>query len=194
MSRNLMMGTAIAGVLCAAAIGFAVAADNPHQTASVKFDPTVGHKHMCMEGYAREVGHMAYLETVLSLNGAQKPLFDSWKDTVLTSAKSHESACLSHTMNFDGGMPGIVERQARMQEMLQSRLADLTAQQPSLKALYASLTAEQKRSLDHMGEEGGGRGWHHHGRRGFGGGSYGHGGPDSMRPSGPDAGGSDQAD
>jgi hypothetical protein len=67
----------------------------------------------------------------------------------------------------------VIERQARMQDMLQNRLADLTAEQPSLKTLYDSLSPEQKQVFDH-GDRMGGRGpqghggWHNRGPHGAG--------------------------
>jgi len=58
----------------------------------------------------------------------------------------------------------VIERQARMQQRLQSRLADLTAEQPSLKALYDSLSPEQKQVFDRGDHtEPGGHGPHGHG-------------------------------
>jgi len=91
---------------------------------------------------------------------------------VLGSAKSRESACLARQPHM-GDMHGhnVIERQARMQDTLQHRLADLTAEQPSLKALYDSLSPEQRQVFDRGDRMGGPRGhggWHNHGPHGAG--------------------------
>ena len=43
---------------------------------------------MCQTMYAHKVGEMAFLETKLSLTGAQAPLFARWKDISLQVAKT----------------------------------------------------------------------------------------------------------
>lgn len=145
--HKILLSACVSGAMFAGcAASYALAADHPHEMAG-KMDVADWHKQMCADRYARSVGRVAYIEAKLSLNDSQRPLFDSWKHTVLGSAKSHESTCLARQPHRGEGH-SILERQARMQEMLQSRLADLTAEQPSLKALYDSLSPEQKQVLD----------------------------------------------
>ena len=168
--RKILLSACVSGAMFAGgAASHALAADRPHEMAG-KMDMAGWHKQMCTDRYAHNVGRVAYIEAKLSLNDTQRPLFDGWKQTVLGSAKSRESACLARQPHM-GGMHGhsILERQARMQEMLRNRLADLTAEQPSLKALYDSLSPEQRRVFDHGnrmdGPQGHG-GWHNHGPHG----------------------------
>ena len=176
--RKVLIGSSVSAILFAAgAITHVLAAEDPHdgkRPVAMNVDPAQWHKQMCTDHFARDVGRMAYIETKLSLNDSQRPLFDSWKQTVLGSAKTHEGDCLSHQARMDGEMHGhnIIERESRMQTMLQTRLAELNAEMPSLKALYDSLTPEQKIVFDHGGPMG-----HHegHGMRGHGG-WHGHGG------------------
>ncbi|HUO98584.1 MAG TPA: Spy/CpxP family protein refolding chaperone [Rhizomicrobium sp.] len=98
---------------------------------------------MCQDRYARAVGHVAELETRLDLTAKQKPLFDRWKETVLSSVKDRVADC----QNFK--MPeqpvSIVEMAKMHQKMLEAHLAILKAQMPALEALNASLSDEQQK-------------------------------------------------
>jgi hypothetical protein len=173
--RKILIGTCISGALMATGAAYAAGADGPHHRHMAgNFDPVAWHKQMCTDRYARNAGRIAYIEAKLSLTGTQRPLFDGWKQAVLGSAKSRESECLARQPKM-GERHGhnVIERQARMQQRLQHRLADLTAEQPSLKTLYDSLSPEQKQVFDRRGgmrHGGHGRhghgGWHKHGPQG----------------------------
>jgi len=174
-ARKFLLRACASGALTVGGLfGHSFAADAPRDTMPVKFDAASFHKQFCADHYARHVGRMAYLEAKLSLNETQRPLFESWKESVLSSARAHESTCLAHQPDFmHRHAHGFLERQAHMKERLQTRLADITAQEPSLKALYDSLTPDQKQVFDQAGMEGHmGRGrmgppaWHDHGPHG----------------------------
>lgn len=171
--RKILLSACVSGALFGTgAISHALAADHPRGDMAGKMDFAEMHKQMCTDRYAHNAGRVAYIEAKLSLTDSQRPLFDGWKQTVLGSAKSRETECLARQPHMDGGQ-SILDRQARMQDMLQHRLADLTAEQPSLKALYDSLSPEQKQVFDHgnrMGPGGphGHGGWHDHSPRGAG--------------------------
>jgi hypothetical protein len=161
--RKILLSACVSGAVFAGGIASqALAADHPDEMAH-KMDVADWHKQMCTDHFARDVGRVAYIEAKLSLTDSQRPLFDGWKQTVLGSAKSREASCLARQARMDGPHDhSILERQAREEDMLQHRLADLTAEQPSLKALYDSLSPEQKQVLDH-GDHMGARGPHGHG-------------------------------
>jgi hypothetical protein len=137
-----------------------------------KADMASWHQQMCSDRYARHVGQIAYLEAKLSLSDPQRPLFASWKDSVLASAKSHESECLA--MQHDFAHPSsILDREAHLRDMLQHTLAELDAQRPAMTALYQSLTPGQKHIVDSIERgrfgmhgpgmgRGGPGGWRHH--------------------------------
>jgi hypothetical protein len=173
--RKTFIGAGIAGALLASgAVAYAAGANGPHRHMAGNSDPVAWHKQMCTDRYARSVGRVAYIGTKLSLTDTQRPLFDGWKKAVLDSAKTRESECLARQPKM-GGRHGhtVLERQARMQQRLQQRLSDLTAEQPSLKALYDSLSPEQKQVFDRSGRMGHGGhgphghgGWHKHGPHG----------------------------
>ena len=165
--RNTLIGACIGGALLAAgATAYAADADGAHRHHMAgNFDPVAWHKQMCTDHYARNVGRVAYIEAKLSLTDSQRSLFDGWKQTVLGSAKSREDDCLARQPQMgERHDHSVVERQARMEQRLQHRLADLTAEQPSLKALYDSLSPEQRQVFDRPGPMGhGGHGPHGHG-------------------------------
>lgn len=173
--RKIFLSACMSGAIFAGgAASHALAADHPREMAG-KMDMADWHKQMCTDRYAHNVGRVAYIEAKLSLNDTQRPLFDGWKQTVLGSAKARESSCLARQPHMGEHGHSVLERQARMQDRLQHRLADLTAEQPSLKALYDSLSPEQKQVFDRgdrMGTGGHGPqghgGWHDRSPHGMG--------------------------
>jgi hypothetical protein len=165
VSRSLLLqATAAVAISFISAIAQAAPAGDKHDGDHPHPDFAAWHQQMCTDQYAHRVGDMAYLETKLSLNDSQHALFAQWKDTVLSRAKDHEGKCLSRTAR-DGERPSLIDRESRMHDMLQARLAELDAEQPSMTSLYNSLSGDQKHVFDmmgmqrHSGEHGG---WHHH--------------------------------
>ena len=109
-------------------------------------DMSKHHADMCSNMYAGAVGRMAALEVKLNLTAAQKPLFERWKNAVLSSIKAHEGACTNAKMpDRDASVVDMAKRQLKMME---THLADLRAQMPALEALVGSLNAEQNKVLD----------------------------------------------
>lgn len=172
-SRQIFVQAAAAAVICAASAIAQASPANTNEPMPSKTDMASWHQQMCSDQYARHVGQVAYLEAKLSLSDAQRPLFASWKDSVLSSAKANESECLAMHHDF-AHPPSVLDREAHLRDMLQHRLAELDAQRPAMTALYQSLTPDQKRIVDSMGRgrfgmhrpgmgHGGPDGWHHHG-------------------------------
>jgi hypothetical protein len=170
-SRQILVQAAAAAVICAASAIAQASPANTTEPVHGKMDMAAWHQERCSDRYARHVGEVAYLEAKLSLTDAQRPLFASWKDAVLSSAKSNADACAAMHPDFSHP-PSILDREARMHDMLQKRLAELDAQRPAMTALYQALTLDQKRVFDGIGHGGrgmhrgpggeGGGGWHHH--------------------------------
>jgi hypothetical protein len=151
--RKMLLSACASGVLFAVgAITHVLAADRPQ--GDMAGDRAAWHQQMCNDRFAQNAGRVAYIEARLSLTDSQRPLFDSWKQTVMGSAKARESECMAHQPQGGPHDHSILARQARMQEMLQHRLSDLTAEQPSLKSLYDSLSPQQKQVFDRGGPEG----------------------------------------
>jgi hypothetical protein len=116
------------------------------------------HAQRCSDFYARAVGRLAYVETKLALTDAQKPLFEDWKHVKLESAKAHADEC--GTMMPRDMDASIIDRMKMHEKMMKAMLADLQAEIPSLEALVASLSDEQKHVFDRTHEMFGGRGMH----------------------------------
>jgi LTXXQ motif family protein len=121
------------------------------------------HAQHCKDRYAREAGKLAYLEAALSITDSQRGAFDQWRDAMLTNAKSHSDQCLAHTPG-DHHMADALERSAGEQKRLEARLASLQSERPVLEAFYQTLTPDQKKLFDRMGDHRhGDHGEHHEG-------------------------------
>jgi len=110
------------------------------------WDPADMQKHlaqMCQDRYAKAVGHLAELETKLNLAGKQKPLFDRWKDSILSAAKARVADCQAFKM--PDREASIVDHVKMHEKMLQARLDIIKAQMPALEALNASLNEDQQK-------------------------------------------------
>jgi hypothetical protein len=112
----------------------------------------------CQDIYAHKVGELAFLEAKLSLTPAQEPLFANWKQVSLDAAKRHAADCATRETREPGQHRDLIARLDRQEIRLKRRLADITAERPSLSALYAALNPTQKEELDHAAMRGmGGR-------------------------------------
>jgi hypothetical protein len=123
-----------------------------------KEDMAEHHAQMCSDFYAHAVGGMAYLETKLALTDKQKPLFDRWKHVKLESVKANADECTGMKMPMMDA--SIIDRLKLHEKMLKAKLADLQAEMPSLEALVASLSDEQKHALERTHDMFGGHGMH----------------------------------
>src|SRR6185312_1104886 len=105
-------------------------------------------EQLCHDLYAGKAGELAFLEAKLSLDAKQTPLFERWKQTSLTIARQHESECAGRpplrALAQRGNRPSVVDRLAREEDMLKTRLADIQSERPALTALYNALTPQQK--------------------------------------------------
>lgn len=168
--RKILLNACVSGALFAMG-SHALAADGSRGDMPRTFDRVAMHKQMCTDRFAHNAGRIAYIEAKLSLTDNQRPVFETWKQAVLSSAKAQQDKCLARQDHM--GQHNILERQARMMQRLQSRMADMTAERPSLEALYNALSPEQKQVFDlgnrmgpggHRPQEHGG--WHDHGPHG----------------------------
>lgn len=111
------------------------------------FDKAGMHKHfveMCQDAYPKAVGKLAYLEAKLQLSDAQKPLFDRWRDAMLSVVKARTAKC-GEMKHPTGGDP--VAHLKAQEERLKTRLAAIEAQLPAFEAFAASLSDAQKHVL-----------------------------------------------
>ena len=104
-------------------------------------------KDRCEDGYARQAGRVAYLETRLGLTSAQQPLFVAFKSVRLDIAKRHADECAVRAADQSSQDASPVDRMSRMEEMLKKRIADLDQERPVFTALYNALTPDQRKAL-----------------------------------------------
>jgi hypothetical protein len=154
----------IAGI-AALVLGAGVALADPDTA-----DHAAMHRHWrqiaCTEHFARLSARLAYLEVKLDLTAEQRPLWDKWRAAAADGAGKVRQACLDSVPATDA-KPTIVDRLAHLQARLSTAAAALQTAQPSLAALYQSLTPEQREQFEHvlrMGRHHGHHGgWGHHG-------------------------------
>jgi hypothetical protein len=118
-------------------------------------------KEMCVERVARRAGNRAYLKERLDLKPEQLPLWDNFQKAADAAGAKDKARCASLPTDTNTA-PSFMDRFSRREEMTKGRLESLEAVKPSLQALYASLTPEQKAIVDRpmMGRGG----FHHHNR------------------------------
>lgn len=125
--------------------------------------PAFNPKEMCVEQVARRIGNRAYLKARLDLTAQQLPLWTAFEKAADEASAKDKARCAALPAEAKTP-PTYPERMALREEMMKARLAALEATKPSLQALYAALTLEQKAIFDKpmrgMGGMGGG---HHHG-------------------------------
>ncbi len=110
-------------------------------------------EQFCQDLYARKAGELAFLEAKLSLNAKQAPLFARWKQTGLDIAKRRQGDCATAARGpgARGQRLSIIDRQAREEDRLKKRLADIQTERPALIALYDALTPAQKEAFGRGG-------------------------------------------
>jgi len=157
---SIMVAGFAALALCAS-VAVAVAAPDEPAGADRPGAHEQWRRHACIEPFARLNGRLGYLEVKLSLTGAQRPLWDTWRAAVADGAGKVQAVCLKGAAAPDAH-PTIVERLAHVQEKLATEAAGLQGAQPSLAALYQALTPEQRELFEHGLKMGHGRHHHHH--------------------------------
>ena len=150
---------AMAGLALATSAAFAEAPAAPATPAAPgpmmqmrHFDQADMAKHMaemCKNHYAVAVGKLAELEAMLELTAKQKPLFDRWRDAVLTAAKARVDECA--TIKLPDHDMSVVDFAKMHQKKLEAQLSILKAQMPALEALNAALTPEQQKTFKRTG-------------------------------------------
>jgi hypothetical protein len=127
--------------------------------------PAFNPKEMCVEHVARRIGNRAYLKARLDLTAQQLPLWNSFEKAADEASAKDKARCAALPTEMKTA-PTYPERMNMREEMMKARIASLEATKPSLQALYASLTPEQKAIFDKpmRGMRGMGGHHRHHGR------------------------------
>ena len=115
-------------------------------------------KAMCEEHIARRIGNRAYLKSRLDLKPEQLSAWNTFEKAADEASSKEKAKCASLPTEMKTP-PNFADRFNRREEMMKTRLESLETVKPSLMALYAMLTPEQKAILDRPM-----MGGHHRGR------------------------------
>jgi hypothetical protein len=115
-------------------------------------------KAMCEEHIARRIGNRAYLKSRLDLKPEQVTAWNTFEKAADEASVKEKAKCASLPTEMKTP-PSFADRFTRREERMKTRLESLEAVKPSLMALYAMLTPEQKAILDRPM-----MGGHHRGR------------------------------
>ncbi len=119
-------------------------------------------RNMCQEKTARRIGNRAYLKARLELKPEQMVAWNAFEKAADAASAKDMARCLTLPTEIKTP-PNFAERFSRREEFVKARAATLESVKPSLLALYAALTPEQKAIMD--GPMRGGRFGHgRHGR------------------------------
>jgi LTXXQ motif family protein len=100
----------------------------------------------CVERLAWRAAVRAYTEAKLNLTAEQHPLWEKVQNAAQTEEQKERQLCASLKPSSDSTL---LERLARQQQFLSTRLEGLQAATPSVQAFYQALTPEQRTILDH---------------------------------------------
>ena len=109
--------------------------------------PAFSPKDMCTEQVARRIGNRAYLKARLDLKPEQMTLWTNFERAADEASAKDKAHCATLPAEIKTP-PTYMERLTMREEMMKARLAALEAVKPSLQALYAALTPEQKAIFD----------------------------------------------
>jgi len=120
--------------------------------------PAFSPKRFCEVRVARRIGQRAYLKARLDLKPEQMAAWDAFQKAADEASAKEKAKCASLPTEMKTP-PNFADRFNRREERMKTRLESLEAVKPSLMALYAMLTPEQKAILDRPM-----MGGHHRGR------------------------------
>jgi LTXXQ motif family protein len=104
-------------------------------------------KAMCEEHIARRIGNRAYLKSRLDLKPEQLSAWNTFEKAADEASSKEKAKCASLPTEMKTP-PNFADRFNQREERMKTRLESLEAVKPSLMALYAALTPEQRAILD----------------------------------------------
>jgi hypothetical protein len=109
--------------------------------------PAFSPRALCQDEVARRVGFRAYLKTKLDLKPEQMAAWSAFEKTAdeVTAKQTARCAMMPTEVKTP---PSFSDRLNMREEALKARLDSMEAVKPSMLALYATLTPEQKVVLD----------------------------------------------
>jgi len=109
--------------------------------------PAVSPQKMCVEQVARKIGARAYLKAMLDLKPEQMQAWNAFEKAADEASAKDKARCASLPTEMKD-RPNFADRYTQREEMMKARLDSIEAVKPSLLALYASLTPDQKQLMD----------------------------------------------
>ena len=122
--------------------------------------PPFSPQKMCVEHLARRIGNRAYLKARLDLKPEQMNAWNAFEKAADEASVKEKAYCASLPVEIKPPS-NFADRFSLQADRMKARAATLEAVKPSLLALYAALTPEQKELLDRPMM--GGRGMHRRG-------------------------------
>jgi hypothetical protein len=115
----------------------------PAGTAGHTFSPQA----MCQDRVARRIGNRAYLKARLDLKPEQMAAWNAFEKASDEAGAQSKARCATLPTEMKE-RPNYVDRLSMMEEAMKARVASIEAVKPTLVALYAVLSPEQKAVLD----------------------------------------------
>ena len=117
---------------------------------------------MCQDMVARRIGDRAYIKARLELKPEQMAAWNAFEKAADEASAKSMARCQTLPTEMKE-RPTYLERLTMQEDMMKARIATIEAVKPSLTALVAVLTPEQKALLDRPHA-----GFGHHGHKGMG--------------------------
>ncbi len=108
---------------------------------------TFSPQNMCKVRVARRIGYRAYLKARLDLKPEQIARWNAFEKAADEVSAKDKARCATLPTERKE-RPTFTERMNRQEDMMKATLASLEAVKPSVLALYAALTPEQKAVFD----------------------------------------------
>ncbi|MCF8531880.1 MAG: Spy/CpxP family protein refolding chaperone [Reyranella sp.] len=130
----------------------------PAAAAGRTFSP----KSMCQDMLARRIGNRAYIKARLELKPEQMTAWNAFEKASDEANTKSNARCAALPAEMKD-RPNYVDRLSMEEDAMKARVASIEAVKPTLVALYAVLTPEQKATLDKPRGMAGGREMRRHG-------------------------------
>ena len=136
---------------------------SPGERGAPRVERSFSPKAACIDMVARRIGDRAYVKAKLELKPEQMTAWNAFEKAADEASAKSMARCQTLPTEIKE-RPTYLERLTMQEDMMKARIATIEAVKPSLTALVAVLTPEQKAVLDRPHA-----GFGHHGHKGMGG-------------------------
>ena len=119
----------------------------PGERGAMRVERSVSPKAMCLDMVARRIGDRAYLKARLELKPNQMTAWNTFEKAADEASAKSMARCQTLPAEMKE-RPTYLERLTMEEDVMKARIATIEAVRPSLTALVAVLTPEQKALLD----------------------------------------------